>query len=349
MKKVAIMTINSINFGNRLQNYALQKIVSELGFQVETIKRLNHDLWINHGVNEKVKDLLRIIIGTRKGLYLRFEKKYIKYSKYYALPNKVDNKLEREFDYFISGSDQVWNPYYEHIVGESDLLLFTSRNKKISYAASFGTDRIPDEKKELYQEALGDFKVISVRENAGAEIVRNLIKGEVEVVLDPTLLLSSDQWRKLRRKPKYVPNGKYALVYILGEQSVECTQYINELKEKYGFRIYDILAKNEYGKEPAIGPSEFLYLIEYAEIVISDSFHATVFSILFHKKVRTYNRKGINMSCRIVTLAERLMIEHCLNNEGIFFADCNIDFKAIDELLEFERKKSIDFLLKAFG
>ena len=348
MKKVAIMTINSINFGNRLQNYALQEIIHGCGYEVETIRR-THDLWANQSKINAIKDILRMIKGTRKGLYIRFDNKYIHYSKYHALSDEVEENINSRYDYFVVGSDQVWNPYYKNIVGKSDLLLFTSGEKKISYAASFGIDSIPIEKVDLYRKALGDFKAISVREKAGAEIVRDLIGKEVQVLLDPTLLLSSDQWRELRRRPKYVPNGKYALVYMLGGQSVMCTQYINELREKCGFKIYDILAKNKYGKAPAIGPSEFLYLIEFADIIISDSFHATVFSILFHKNARIYNRGGIDMSSRIATLTEILDLENYFTSDGIFFVDSSIDFGTVDAKLEVERKECINYLIEALA
>ena len=131
MKKVAIMTIQSINIGNRLQNYALQEVIKKLGYDVYTIRRKKHKWPSVKTVLEEMKDFFRTLIGTRKGLYIRFDKMRIRFGREYALVNETAFGLADTYDFFVAGSDQVWNPYYGHLVGSSDLLLFARDRKSV--------------------------------------------------------------------------------------------------------------------------------------------------------------------------------------------------------------------------
>lgn len=346
MKKVAIITINSINFGNRLQNYALQKVIDSLGYKAYTIKR-EHIPWNKKNIIEYMKDFARTLLGTRKGLYIRFNINNICFSRHYALVNKVENNLKKYYDFFVTGSDQVWNPHYGHIVGQSDLLYFADNNQKISYAASFGVEDIPDNQREKYRNALKDFKAISVREKAGEKLVYQLTGRKAIVTLDPTLLLDVEQWSNIAKRPRYVPSGKYILIYTLGPKTKLFNDYVkNEFRHK-GIEIYDVLKSNINNREPAVGPAEFIYLINHAEVVLTDSFHATVFSIMFHIPVRTFPRNGIDMSSRIVSLAALLGLEKNFTNVGVFFSDSDTDYEKIEKHLNKEREKSIDFLKNA--
>lgn len=346
LKKVAIMTINSINFGNRLQNYALQETIKSFGYKVYTIRR-TYD-WKKQSIIETIKDLFRILLKTRKGLYILFDIKNINFSKYHASPNEAEKGIENHYDYFVAGSDQVWNPCYGHIVGKSDLLYFTDSKKKISYAASFGIDKIPTDKAKLYAEALDDFKVISVREITGVKIVQKLIEKDATVVLDPTMLLPVEQWRKIQKVPQYMPKGRYALIYILGSATELFNQYVEKILQHYDdIKLYDVLKMNKKRRSPAIGPSEFLHLIDHAEIILTDSFHATVFSTIFHRQVRTFPRKGIDISSRIASFATMVGCATNFTDQGIFYLNDSMDYDLIDKRINEEKIHSIEFLKKA--
>lgn len=345
MKNVAIITIHSINFGNRLQNYALQESIKALGYNVHTVRR-KKDLHCKEAILDRMKDRLRMLLKTRKGLYMKFDRDNISFSKYSASANDVESGLEESYDYFITGSDQVWNPFYDYIVGKSELLCFTEKEKKISYAASFGVEDIPADKQEMFIRALKDFKAISVREKSGVNLVRSLTGNDAVVTLDPTLLLNADQYRKISRRPVSMPCGKYALLYLLGGESMVYHEYVQKNVDANSLFIYDVLQMNKE-KRIAVGPAEFLYLLDHAEIVLTDSFHATAFSLLFRKPVITFPREGLDMSSRIVTLASTVGLESNFMDNGIFYIGKNENYTEIDKLLTKARERSIEFLKEA--
>ena len=294
MKKIGIVTIESFNLGNRLQNYALQEILKNMGFQVETIRRSSEEENI-------LKRIMQEVLQTKRAKFRAFDK-LINKSKWFATKDEAPKEMCNEYDYFIAGSDQVWNPYYD-FVGKTNFLEFAKHEQKIAYAASFGVSELPEEAKKRYKDWLDDFKNIAVRENAGADIIEDLINKDVSVVLDPTLMLNAENWRSLEKKPKNVPKTKYILVYSVEGMSENMKEVIEEKKKTY--EVVDIRQKLKNGHEWAVGPAEFLYLVDHASELYTDSFHGTVFSILFHTKFRIFERDGINMNSRIETLLEK--------------------------------------------
>lgn len=348
MKKVAIITIQSINLGNRLQNYALQEAIKELGYDVYTLQRVHKTFSVKTLV-EDIKDLGRTLLGTRKGRYIRFDRARIRFGKEYVLANEADSDLADKYDFFVAGSDQVWNPYYGHLAVISDLLFFARNGQKISYAASFGVDAVPDEKQEIFSNQLQGFKDISVREEAGTKIVKELTGREAVTVLDPTLLLDISQYKKIQKKPASVPNGKYVLVYLLGGRTEIFTEYVQSSMEYKEDELYDILQWKASGRQLPIGPAEFIYLVNHSEMVLTDSFHATVFATIFHKPVRTFPRGGIDISSRIVSLASSFGLGTNFTEDGVFYINKDADYGQIEEHLNEEKEKSIRFLKMALG
>lgn len=336
MKKVAIVTIESMNYGNRLQNYALQEVLQSIGCDVETF----HREIIQKGMKKIIKRLMQNIFRTKALKFRQFDSN-IKFSNILIGRDDYPDGLSNQFDYFVVGSDQVWNPYYDFVAGKCDFLMFANDRQRISYAASFGVSDIPREKKREFAERLSEFRAISVREKQGAKIIRDLTGREVTVTLDPTLLLDENKWRKVERIPPFCPKHNYAFVYALGDKSEQFQEKIEQLKGKY--EIFDVRAVQKNGRERPVGPSEFLYLIRNAEEILTDSFHATVFSIIFHKKFVTFNRPGLNMNSRIESLAELVGIVKYMTECGDLNGE-EIDYVKVDEILEEERRKSIDFL-----
>ena len=339
MKRLAIVTIESSNYGNRLQNYAFQEVLCSLGYSVETLHRIHQP----NGIKHVVKRFLQDVLQTKAAKFRKFNQNIV-FSEITIRRDNCLADLWEKYDYFIAGSDQVWNPHY-NFVGTSDLLAFAKPEQRISYAASFGVNEIPDEKREVYAENLHKFKALSVREKRGAEIIKELTGRGAQVVLDPTMLLTSEQWSKVEKNTKFSLKKKYALVYSLGEKSVDFENAINLYGKE--MEIFDIRTMQKNGREIPVGPAEFLYLIHHAELILTDSFHASVFSILFHKRFITFKRPGIDMSSRIVSLANTIGAEDKLDSDNNLDCSKRMDYKAVDQLLETERKKSIDFLKKA--
>lgn len=302
MNKIGIVTIVSNNFGNRLQNYALQEILKEIGCSVETMRRAPK----KQSMKDKIKSICQILLQTKGAKFQQFDKN-INFADHVLSRDNFPVGLDNEYDYFIVGSDQVWNPNYDFVAGECDFLTFAAPSKRIAYAPSFGVNVIPKEKQAFFSERLNSFASLSVREEAGAKIIRELTGKDAPVVLDPTLMLSGDQWKRVMRPSKAIPKGKYALVYALGEQ-------MDEFKEAivyYGtqMQVFNIREIMNNGRELPIGPAEFLYAISNATVVLTDSYHCTVFALIFGKDVYTFERSGISMNSRIKTLHQLLGIE----------------------------------------
>lgn len=240
------------------------------------------------------------------------------------------------------------------MVTEIPFLTFTTENKRIAYAASFGVNEIPNEQKNAYKSWLKGIKYISVREESGAKIVKDLIGKDVPVVLDPTLLLSKNEWNSIAKKPKFDLPESYLLLYFLGERTKEFDCVIRKLSEEYNLKIINILDKSkDYYYN--VGPMEFIYLIQHATGIYTDSFHGSVFSIIMKKPFVVINRSTKNicdMSSRIDTLLKTFSLESRRGNiENNFCLDqfFNIDFLNIDKKIESEKEKSIKYLKNALN
>lgn len=362
--KVAIITItDGQNYGNRLQNYALQKTLRDLGVEVETIRRRTHrDLnWIGWQ-KWKVKEYVKRIVGRndnlhkllRKKSFDSFNKKYMKFSKAVLHSNFAPNGFEHQYDYFIVGSDQVWNAGFRIIREDimNYLLSFAPNDKRIAYAASFGTDRLAEGFEQLFKDELPKFNAISVREVSGVKIVKECGK-EAEVVLDPTMLLSVHDWTKMARRPNYVKDTPFIVTYFLGGRDETAQNYISNIAGNK--KIYNI--EIESAPSEAIdsvdvfstSPDEFVWLIANADCVLTDSFHATAFSILFHKPFCVFERKVLDDSYKIGSRIDTLL--GLFHLERFRNADYSLDIKPekyeaidIERLLKQERERSIEFL-----
>lgn len=302
MKKVAILTINSQNYGNRLQNYALQMAIEKYGYTVETLKRDRLS-----GI-QKLKNMVRPILKPDKMAgFIAFDTR-IRWSQYTVSQSFVSRGLNDKYDLFIIGSDQVWNPMF-YFNGDNDFLPMVDLNKKASYAASFGISEIPAGKKAHIRDLLADIPLISVREESGAAIVKELTGKEVPVVLDPTLLLSKEEWIQCERKPRMNLEAKYIVKYMLGEDIY--SDDIQNIAKERGWGIVDVTRD-----DLPIGPAEFIYLLHHGELICTDSFHASLFAFLFGKPLMILERdtKEGDMSSRIDTLVTTFRLQEHRRN-----------------------------------
>ena len=368
--KIAIFTItDGANYGNRLQNYALDKAMTKIGCDVETVRCITSR---DYGfIKEKyifLKNLIKIIVKRntnfcylkRKKIFERFNNKNIKFSKFVAKKNIISHQINDDYDYFVFGSDQIWNTRFEIIKENIDIHFGTyiENNKKIAYAASFGSDNIPDEMLNFVSERVKDFYKVSVREKTGIEIIHNHLGYSADLVIDPTMLLTSREWRLISQKPDYVSGEKFMVTYILGDIGQKAIEVVNCIAEKYGLKVINLgiefLNDNEIKNKDYYytDPNGFIWLIDHAECVVTDSFHASVFSVLFHKPLKVFERvateKNNNMVGRIDNLLEMFKITDCKNNysESLDLYD-DERIAIIEDILSVERKKSMDFLLES--
>ncbi len=355
MKRVGIITLCcNDNYGNKLQNYALKKYIEEFGYSVNTI-------WSDSSSNTCiVKKIIKLAIKkikkvNRKKLLdkehkLRiFSKKYLSNDYRIRLSNNI-KKIDNYYDFFIVGSDQVWN--YK-CMSDYDLYFLNKidQSKCLTYAPSFGVSDIPSSYYPIYSFGIKKFRNLSVREDRGKELIKKITnRDDVEVLIDPTMLLTSKDWEKIERKPIKSISQKYIVTYFLGKINEKRKKEILMLAQKYKCEIINIM--NENDKFYTSSPEEFLFLIHHAEFVLTDSFHACVFSIIYDKTFVIFNREynGLNMNSRIDTLLSKLRIIDRKYNETNF-TDGNLkhDYSKAYKILEIERKKSKEFLEKSFN
>lgn len=350
--KCGIITINDpTNYGNRLQNYALTTTLSKYG-SVETIE---HPI---DPFKRKIGKLLRYAktaysssarMEVERRLNIScFTNDYIGRSRFKITPKKGIVPCGVFFDRFVIGSDQVWN--YRAVSKNNDLKirlgLFFEKQSSISYAASFGVSSIPDELTSIYRDGLSDLRAISVREDRGAELVREMTGLDATVVLDPTLMLTADKWLEITKG--FVPDGdRYVLTYFLGRPSDEQERDIQAYAKAHGCRVRRILDLRDRDTYVA-GPQDFVELFSKARYVFTDSYHACCFSILFHKQFTVFNRAGItgksNMNSRMETLFRLFDLDSVMMDSGLA---PEIDYRKVDRLLEQHRRESQDWLDRA--
>lgn len=343
-KRVGIVTIISKNYGNRLQNYALQTILERLNVEVETVPISK---------KEQAKMLLKILMypffKNRKWEWDEFNYKYIHWGKY----NHTNIKLPDRYHYFIAGSDQIWNPFF-YFNSEREFLVFAPPEKRIAYAASIGLYELPDlQTKYKYTTYWKEFKMISVREAAAAQIIRAAVDMEVPVVLDPTMLLPADEWNRLSECSKIKPGSKFVVCYFFEELDCGIFDVISKYAKYIGAEIIDIKPESIY-KGYQIGPVEFLYLIQHSAYVFTNSFHGTALSIVFKRPFLVFHRKEQkgtgDMTSRIDTVLGMFGLKARYIKEGMDIGAIlkdRMDYSEIELRMRDKRAEALDFLKHA--
>lgn len=374
MKKVGIITIyDNNNYGNRLQNYALQEYVDFLGFEVQTIRNIPYKELNNGTVVSALKKIKRLILNapgigkkTRNkeieqwkehlyGPYKNSEriKAFSEFNNYISFfPDVIGyynmKQLNTQFDFFITGSDQVWNPVLGRGTG-LDFLTFANEEKRIAYAASISLDKIPEEFNYRFLRYLNSMKKISLREQQGVDLIKKEFNVDSTCVIDPTMLIDKHRWQVLADSAKVQLPKKYVLCMFLGDKENE--QTIREYAQKHGCEIMWLNDPNDKDTY-SFGPIEFLYAVSHANMFFTDSFHGCVFSMLFHIDFYAIERKGEAdyMFSRIAGLLSKFGLRRralsCEDLNSIELID-EETWARVDEILRQERIKSKCFFREA--
>lgn len=232
---------------------------------------------------------------TRRNKFEQFIQENLEMTDKYNSLEEV-SAIVSQYDIIMLGSDQLLNPK-DIIFGYHTLSFVPDNIKKISYAASFGLSKLPLTVKGKAAKELKRFDCFAAREVRGAEIYKELTGKDVPVVVDPTMLISADEWSQIVGQEPIVKE-KYIYCYYIGENPLH-REIAKKLQEKTGYKIVSIRHIDEFIKDDEnfgdvavneAGPKEFINLVSNAEYVLADSFHATIFSILFHKKFFVLNR-----------------------------------------------------------
>lgn len=366
------------NYGTSLQGHAMLQKIQQLGHEVEVIhyeKRL--------GLPQKIRFVVNAIrAGEWKNIVKRLTAKQVmklhpQYAANIAERTRAVNAYKAKkllplfhtyvgydalhkgslnYDAVVVGSDQVWTPM--SLPNKFFNLLFVDDSvRKVAYASSFGVSKIPAFQRKATGAYLDRFYRIGVREERGKEIVDELSRKKATVVVDPTLLLTREEWEAEIADARPNESGPYIFCYFLGTNQ-EARKAANELKEKTGYKIITIRHMDEYVPEDErfgdeapyhVDPNDFVKYISQAAYVCTDSFHCTVFSILFHRQFMTFyrfattNKTGRNS--RIDSLFEILDIDRSRIYSGYMDSITNkIGWEKVDTKLSELRKRSIGFL-----
>lgn len=376
MKRIGIISFyyKNHNYGGLLQAYALEKFINrnwsgeciaeQISFDKDIVPLSKFDRVLRFICRG---NLLEKILGkkskngsksrteeeklnrTHKAMD-RFAYESIAHSEKVYDENTFSN-ADTEYDMFICGSDQVWNPL---AVRKAYLLIGLSK-KKVSYAASIAAGELKRIEQITYKKALRSFDFLSVREKSSAEQLKKILRREIDVVLDPTLLLQPQEWQMIAKKPEF--DGKYVFAYFLSEPSEKIKRCIEDCREK-GFSVVTIAGLNTRNGTQDIeiencGPLEFLGLILNAEKVFTDSFHAMVFSVQFRTPFLISNRQHskVDMSERIYSFVhligfENVVVKNVSDNNVLEYV---YNFDQAHLAIDAERQKSIDFLSAAIS
>lgn len=362
------------NYGGILQNFALQQVLKELGHEPYTIDYLNKvNLFIKiRSIIKRV--LLRCILNrdlpirgwtTRNEDKLIYQNTRLFVSKYINTTDRVllksINVFDNKFDAIIVGSDQVWRyAYFGNLIDKMFLSPFPRTKLKLSYAASFGTDiwEMPVFKTKLCAKLIKQFNAVSVREESGVALCKDYLQVNATHVLDPTLLLKKEAYLGLIEQPANVENRLNTLSAYILDVSGSKTKIIEHVLNKYKMEYNSILPSEKFEEVGIrhlsaciVEPIElWLSGINKASLVITDSFHGTVFSIIFNRPfiVLSNASRGIariSSLLNMLDLNDRLVIDNSIETiDQIIQSDIN--WESINEKLDNYRDLSISFLSK---
>lgn len=356
MKTYSITCHDCYNYGASLQAYALQAFLQREGYEHKIIDykpeylsrkykftslRTDEPGYKIYCYLGPLKSILALYVHRkqlknyyRKRAFDDFTKNYLCLTQEFHSSDEIAT-ANLDADVFIAGSDQIWNTDMENGRDPSFYMSFEcDKLKKITYAASYGISTVREEYRDFVIEQMKNIRWISVRESTGVKIARSMGFNAVQV-MDPVFLLTEKEWRKLIIPKK--PEEKYILLYYLGEENSLIKELTIKIAHEKGLKIYALNDGRSYSFADKnindAGPLDFLYYISNAAFVFSTSFHATAFSLIFHRQFFVCPLVGQRNSSRMIDLLSMFNItERYLCSSEYPFDD--IDYGRVSLLLE---------------
>ena len=378
--RIGIITIHKVNnYGAELQAFALQEKLNRIGHEAEIIdylfykhKDFKHTRrskpFVSIGIKRQLKEFFIPMLSQLKSLphkaesirrdqaFERFRNQHVRYSKktYFSMDALYESIMD--YDIFMVGSDQVWNPFCNVSLSPYFLDFAPQGKPKLSYASSFGVSEIPVDAKPFYRDYLNQFDQIAVREEQGVSIVSDLTGRKAAHVVDPTLLLDEKEWREVSLPVKV--EEPYLLLYVLTE-----SKYATEIAKKVAthlnlkiVRICKNAAKEDWDRSILniidAGPSEYISLFLDASFVVTNSFHGTAFSVNFQKPFYTVLPADKPNNSRQEGLLRSVGLERRILPEGTDLSNKEmhqIDFSSAAKLLQHMISHSEQYLLNTIG
>lgn len=296
------------NYGTKLQNYALVRTLEKYNNEVETIYLINYKKNIKKAI-KRLFCLLPVVSNKQRKWKNEFrkEKFFRKFNlklNYKKVTYKKLKKINFEDSIAICGSDQIWSPSHLENNKEDINLFFMKyieKERRYSYAPSFGVSIIPDKLKKMYAKNISDIFKVSVREGTGKKIIKDLTNIEATIVPDPVFLLSKEEWSKVNNF-EITRKERYIFIYFLGAIDEKVMKKINEFSNENNLKIINIAGNSFEKNKVIISPDMFVKYIENSTYVISDSFHAAAFSIIMEKPFQIFERFDVDQSSRLEDL-----------------------------------------------
>ena len=351
MTQLSIITINDYsNYGNRLQNFALKELLSEYG----AVTTVFHDAY---PVRRRL-GMLKRAAGGMASFQVKLEtirrKKLKDFTRKYVPDTTVSinrytglHPSNWQSDYYVLGSDQVWNYLAVPTIKDYKIRFAAFANegsRVISYAASFGRSGIAEQSADVIRGLSGRVEAISVREDIGKKLIKDITGREATVVLDPTLMIDSEKWSELAASA-HIDMSPYVLTYFLGPVEDRWNEWITDYAAANHLNVIDIMSGYD---GDAFSVEEFVRLFRDAEWVFTDSYHACCFSIQFKTPFTVLNRLGVSselsMNSRIETLFRLFQLE---TRMGQIPSEASFDWIKIGSLLEQHRSESRTWLDRA--
>lgn len=329
MKKVGLITLyGNFNFGNRLQNYAVQTIFEKHGLVCSTIviKKTRGKEFLKK-THQIVKSLFGDNVSKRKNKFDSFNSQNIHRNVIYKKNGLIPVSLSEQYDIFCVGSDQVWNPEIRKKERWNFFLQFAKPSQKMCIAPSIGVTCIPTQYREEFAKYFCEFTFLSCREKDGAEDIAKLSQKDCKHIIDPTLAITRDEWLVFSEGLNI--EKKYVVIFFLGDIHDFCLGKIYEFSQKNGYEIINL--SDTKSSFYSINPQNFVWLIDKAQMVFTDSFHAAAFSINMNTPFYVFDRheqqeEANHMSSRIQSLAELFSMSERY---------CKHDLREINEICDF--------------
>lgn len=369
MKVILTTVFSAFNYGSSLQALAGKRIIEKTGYECELVKLKS----LIKGRDVRIGKLMTILFRSiflnknnslktynnsyNKTLVEGTECKFFNFTDTYLKPQEVTygelKRMAEESIACFSGSDQIWNSSTLY-VDPLYYLRFAPQYKRVALSPSFGRDFIADYNKEKMRKWIIDYPYLSVREDSGVKLIKELTGRDAMHLLDPTLIINSEEWKSIlciEDKP-----NDYILAYFLDEPSDYAKKCLKKLKEKLDCKILAIPYKFEYMDYSdsiiAAGPKEFVELVANAKVVCTDSFHGTVFAINMHTPFFTYEREygsANKQSERVLSILRKVDMLDRYQPKNVVEELNNLDFEHSEEILNAERKKAYDYVNNAIN
>lgn len=361
MNNIAIITwINYPNYGTYLQAYALQQYIKSLGYNC---KILNDKNYITSSFNWRLE--LKKIAWVLNEHYRNYRNSWNHslslYESFKTKHLEIENTISQDdlniqYDAFVCGSDQIWNPFCLSNPQSKFYYADFSYKKKIAYAPSIGVSEVPLQYKDLFRELTGNFEFLSSREQQGVDALHELTGKEVTKVVDPTMLLDAKQWNMLLSSSQACNEKNYILAYFLTPNPIFVQTALKYARQR-GMKLKMFYTDKSYCNYNcdlvSAGPIEFMSYIKNAECLFTDSFHGSIFASIFHTQFFTFKRfkqTAISQNSRVENLLNMMGISERLLGEDnceTAYKFSDIDFEQVDYNLVPLIKKSKEYIDKA--